>query len=48
LFRLGRADQAVSPLADGVRQLDGSMVRDRHLYLTELAEVLWAETARVL
>jgi hypothetical protein len=40
LLRLGRADQAVHPLADGVRRLDGSMVRDRQLYLAELAEAL--------
>src|SRR5262249_49072419 len=40
LLRLGRADQAVGPLAEGVRQLDGSMVRDRQLYLTDWAEAL--------
>jgi len=40
LLRLGRAEQAVRPLADGVRQLDGSMVRDRQLYLADWAEAL--------
>src|SRR5262249_16932804 len=40
LRRLGRADQAVRPLADGVRQLNDSMVRDRQLYLTDRAEAL--------
>jgi len=40
LLRLGRADQAVRPLAEGVRQLDDSMVRDRQLYLTDWAEAL--------
>jgi hypothetical protein len=40
LLRLGRADQAVHPLADGTRQLDDSMVRDRQLYLTDWAEAL--------
>jgi hypothetical protein len=40
LLRLGRADQAVRPLADGVQQLDGSMVRDRQLYLADWAEAL--------
>ena len=37
LLRLGRADQAVRPLADGVRQLDDSIVRDRQLFLTDWA-----------
>jgi hypothetical protein len=41
LLRLGRADQAVAPLAEGVRQLDDSMVRDRQLYLTD-----WGRSAR--
>jgi transcriptional regulator with XRE-family HTH domain len=40
LFRLGRYEQAVGPLADGVEQLGGSMVRDRQLHLAELAEAL--------
>jgi hypothetical protein len=40
LLRLGRADQAVRPLADGTRQLDDAMVRDRQLYLTDWAEAL--------
>jgi hypothetical protein len=39
-LRLGRADQAVRPLADGVRQLDDSMVRDRQLFLADWAEAL--------
>jgi hypothetical protein len=40
LLRIGRADQAVASLADGVRQLDSSMVRDRLLYLADWAEAL--------
>ena len=40
LLRLGRADQAVRPLADGIRQLNASMIRDRQLYLTDWAEAL--------
>jgi hypothetical protein len=40
LLRLGRAEHAVGPLADGVRQLGDSMVRDRQLYLADLAEAL--------
>jgi len=40
LLRLGRADEAVRRLADGVRQLDGSMVRDRQLFLADWAEAL--------
>jgi hypothetical protein len=40
LLRLGRADQAVRPITDGVRQLDDSMVRDRQIYLTDWAEAL--------
>src|SRR5262249_50159358 len=40
LLRLGRADRAVRPLADGTRQLDDPMVRDRQLYLADWAEAL--------
>ena len=40
MLQLGRADQAVRPLADGVRQLDSSMVRDRQLHLVDWAEAL--------
>jgi len=40
LLRLGRADQAVRSLADGVQQLDDSMVRDRQLFLADWAEAL--------
>jgi hypothetical protein len=40
LLRLGRPDQAVRPLAHGVRQLHGSMVRDRQLFLADWAEAL--------
>ena len=40
LLRLGLADQAVGPLAGGVRQLDGSMVRSRQIFLADWAEAL--------
>ena len=40
LLRLGWAEQAVGPLADGVRQLGSSMARDRQIHLAELAAAL--------
>jgi hypothetical protein len=40
LLRLGRADQAAHSLAHGLRQLDGSMIRDRQLFLSDWAEAL--------
>ena len=40
LLRLGQADQAAGSFAHSVRQLDGSMVRDRQLFLADWAEAL--------